>query len=152
MIIPYDQDLCYLPNLAPIEAPVLQVTDMLGFEEISVTWKEISKSGARGEVLGYRIQYWLSELHEDPVIQERKYYFDVLEPNRTAVIKGLKPFAQYRIQIQAFTESGFGIWSPEYSGGTFCGSVIYLLLNNRNNLRDKIQNQGREKYRIVFHA
>lgn len=91
---------------------------MVGFEEISLKWKEISKAGARGEVLGYRILYWLSELHEDIVLQSTKYYFDILEPNRTAVIRGLQPFAQYRIQVLAFTEGGLGVWSPEYSGGT----------------------------------
>ena len=103
--------------LGPIEAPLLKVIDMIGFEEIALKWTEISKADARGEVLGYHIQYWLSELHENPVIQSTKYSFEILEPNRTAMITGLQAFAQYRIRILAFNEGGFGIWSQEYGGG-----------------------------------
>ena len=92
---------------------------MIGFDEISLEWTGISRAGARGEVLGYQIQYWLSELHENPVIQSTKYSFEILEPNRTAIIKGLQAFAQYRIRILAFNEGGFGVWSQEYGGGKF---------------------------------
>ena len=107
---------------------------MIGFEEISLEWTEISRAGARGEVLGYQIQYWLSELHENPIIESKKYSFEILEPTRTATIKGLQAFAQYRIRILAFNEGGFGIWSQEYSGGMLvphlCLSFIQLARKN----------------------
>ena len=90
---------------------------MYDFEKILLKWEPISKAGARGEVLGYRIQYWLSELHENPVVQGKKYNFDVLEPNRTVIMKGLEPFARYRIRMLAFTEGGYGVWSKEQEGG-----------------------------------
>ena len=92
---------------------------MYAFEEILLNWEPISKAGARGEVLGYRIQYWLSELHENPVVQDKKYHFDVQEPNRTTIVKRLEPFARYRIRILAITEGGFGVWSREQDGGMF---------------------------------
>ena len=90
---------------------------MHDFEEILLKWKPISKADAKGEVLGYRIQYWLSELHEVPVPQSKIQFVDILEPVRTATIKGLQAYAQYRIRILAFTEGGFGVWSKLHNGG-----------------------------------
>ena len=108
---------CFHCCLGPIEAPELEVIGMYGFEEILLRWKPISRAGARGEVLGYRIQYWLSELHEVSIVEGKKYHFDVLEPNRTIMIERLTPFATYRIRILAFTEGGFGVWSMAKNGG-----------------------------------
>ena len=90
---------------------------MHGFREILLNWKPISQSSAHGEVLGYRIEYWMIELHEVLVPKTSVFNIDVLEPNRTAVIEKLQPFARYMIRILAFTEAGFGIWSKEQHGG-----------------------------------
>lgn len=93
---------------------------MYGFEEVMLKWNAVSKSKRRGEVLGYRIQYWLSELHAFPVQSLNKLTIDVMEPNRTITITGLQPYARYRFQILAFTEGGFGIWSQIHDGGKGC--------------------------------
>ena len=90
---------------------------MYGISEILLSWGTISSSGARGEVLGYRVQYWLSEMQEIPVFQAQRHNTFILAPNRTTILTGLQQFAQYRIRIQAFTEGGFGVWSPEQNGG-----------------------------------
>ena len=109
-------------KIGPMKAPDLEVIDMYDFERILLKWKPISPFEAKGEVLGYRIQYFLSELHEAPILGTKGQIIDVLEPNRTVVISGLQAFASYRIRILAFTEGGFGIWSHMYVGGK---STIY---------------------------
>ena len=116
----------------------MKVTDMIGFEEIALKWTEISKAGARGEILGYQIQYWLSELHENPVFESTKHSFEILAPNRTAMIRGLQAFAYYRIRILAFNEGGFGVWSSEYGGGMFVSYLCLRLItvNRRNANKD----------------
>ena len=115
--------------VGPTEAPKLQVIDMYGYQEMLLIWEPISKAGARGEVLGYRIQYWLTELQETPIIQKKVYAVSIFAPNRTKVLKGLQPFARYHIRIQAFTEGGFGVWSQELDGGdyTFFASFVISL-------------------------
>ena len=108
--------------VGPIEAPKLKVVDMYGVREILLNWGAISSPGARGEVLGYRVQYWLSEMQEIPVVRAQKHHTFVFAPNRTTILTGLQHFARYRIRIQAFTEGGFGVWSPEENGGDVLSS------------------------------
>ena len=111
---------------APIEAPTLEITDMFDFYNISLRWNEISKAGARGEVLGYRIQYWLSELNAVPTVKAVAYHIDVFEPNRSVILKDLKPFGRYGIRILAFTEGGYGVWSyPKYGGMKNYFLIVY---------------------------
>lgn len=101
----------------PVEAPKLEVIDKYDFEEILLKWQPVSQSGANGEILGYTVQYWLAELLDEPIIKAKKYSVDIKEPTRTTIIKGLQPYATYRIRIQAFTEGGLGVWSKRYNGG-----------------------------------
>ena len=114
-----------LTFLGPIEAPKLEVIDMYDFTKILLHWEPISKHGSRGEVLGYRIQYWLSEVQETPVIATVKYEGYIFAPNRTTTLTGLQPFSRYRIRIQAFTEGGYGVWSQEHNGGDVTFTVCY---------------------------
>ena len=114
---------------APIEAPNLEITDMFDFYNISLKWNEISRSAARGEVLGYRIQYWLSELNDVPTVKVVAYHVDVLEPNRSVILTDLKPFGRYGIRILAFTEGGYGVWSyPKYGGMKYEVSFLCFFL------------------------
>ena len=101
----------------PVEAPKFQVTDMYGFNEILLNWKPIEKSAANGEVLGYQIEYQQIEANDDPVLKSTPTHLDVLEPNRSVVVKELDRFSKYRIRISAFTEAGFGVWSEAKYGG-----------------------------------
>lgn len=102
---------------------------MYDFERIMLKWQPISQFEAKGEVLGYRIQYVLSELYDTPVLGRKDQIIDVLEPKRTLVITGLQAFARYRIRILAFTEGGFGVWSDTYIGGksTVCSITAEML-------------------------
>ena len=85
--------------------------------EILLQWNKISKTGAKGEVLGYQISYWLIELNYELVHSSELEYMSVYAPNRTAILKELKPFAKYAFQIAAFTEGGIGALSIKYYGG-----------------------------------
>ena len=108
---------------------------MYDFTKILLYWEPISKHGSRGEVLGYRIQYWLSEVQETPVIATVKYEGYIFAPNRTTTLTGLQPFSRYRIRIQAFTEGGYGVWSQEHNGGdvtfTVCYSQWFYILKSK---------------------
>ena len=94
---------------------------------MSLKWTKINETGSKGEVLGYRITYWLNELNYDPVLSSVVTTTDVFAPNRTATLVNLKPFARYAIQISAFTEAGYGIQSKIYYGGNNIYTYLKLL-------------------------
>ena len=91
--------------------------DKYDFYEISLKWIEISKTHGNGEVLGYRIKYWLVELQDTIERKLTEHYVNTFAPNKTATIKNLKPYGRYGFTISAFTEGGFGVESAAVFGG-----------------------------------
>ena len=102
----------------------MTVIDNCDLHEISLKWSAINETSANGEVLGYRISYWLTELNYEPVFYSEVLVTDVHTPRRSAAIVNLKPFAKYAIQIAAFTEAGFGVQSERYYGGDLSFVVL----------------------------
>ena len=95
----------------------MTVIDKYSLNEILLQWSKINDAGAKGEVLGYEISYWIIELNFELVQSSEKKYIYVYAPNRTATLKELRPFAKYAFQIAAFTEGGIGLISIKYYGG-----------------------------------
>ena len=77
---------------------------------IMITWSPISEKDATGKLLGYLVQYkkvWTQESYHNISLQATAV---------SAVIKGLKVFTLYRIQIAGFTSAGVGVQSrPQYA-------------------------------------
>eukprot|EP00795_Rhopilema_esculentum_P002629 gene2630-826_t len=126
----------------PIEAPELHVADMYGFYEALLSWDPIKQQTAHGEVIGYKIEYWLAEAYDFPVPKTSVDFINVFEPNRTVVIEKLDPYGKYGFRIQAFTEGGFGVWSKIHYGNTCrCPKLLssaripLLPLANEDNLK-----------------
>ena len=90
---------------------------MYDFYEVSLNWKEVNKTHANGEVLGYRIKYWLTEENYVPVSATNVSESLVFAPNTTLKIEDLQPYATYGINVSAFTEGGYGPESPVVYGG-----------------------------------
>lgn len=111
---------------APVEAPSFQITDSYAFHEVSLHWSNISRTVARGEVLGYRIKFWPIEQNDLPVFNRELSYIDVFEPNRSLTIKKLLPYTTYGVQISAFTEGGFGVFSGYKVAGESTNAVFRL--------------------------
>ena len=90
---------------------------------VVVKWSPISEIDVRGKLLGYLVQY------REASTQESYNNISLQASASVAVIKGLKGFTLYRIQVAGFTSVGVGVQSrPQYAKtGTTCNEPY---LNN----------------------
>ena len=87
-----------------------------------VKWSPIREIDVRGKLLGYLVQY------KEAWTQDSYYNISLQASASVAVIKGLKVFTLYRVQIAGFTSAGVGVQSrPQYAKtGTMCNEAYFL--------------------------
>ena len=89
---------------------------------LMVKWSPIREIDVRGKLLGYLVQY------KEAWTQDSFYNISLQASASVSVIKGLKGFTLYRVQIAGFTSVGIGVQSrPQYAKtGTMCKKAYFL--------------------------
>ena len=77
---------------------------------IRVSWEPVPKFKRKGNITGYNIEV---RNNTNRIINRT-----ICAENLTAVIEALEMFVTYHFKVQAFTEEGFGNFSPEVNATT----------------------------------
>ncbi|XP_076996596.1 protein sidekick-1 isoform X1 [Tamandua tetradactyla] len=99
------------PDQAPTSVRVRTASET----SLWLRWVPLPDSQYNGhpESVGYRIQYWRSDLRAPALAQ---LLHDPL--GRECTIEGLEEWTEYELQVQAFNAIGAGPWSPVVRGRT----------------------------------
>ncbi|TSK31292.1 Protein sidekick-1 [Bagarius yarrelli] len=92
----------------PSEAPENVTAEAMSSTRILVTWGPVPEAQQNGNILGYKVQYREKDTDTEPQVQ-------VVKGNLTqsVLLRNLRKYVQYEIQVLAFTRIGDGqISSP----------------------------------------
>ena len=93
--------------------------------EILVVWDDIPVEYWNGKLLGYKVKW---KKYADPIFQSK----EVPSPFKSSLIKGLKPFTLYHLEVNGFNVVGEGppgyLFIKTMEGGLFIINTISNVL------------------------
>ena len=96
----------YFLLIVPTEAPSNFHLDSLSSSSISVKWAEIPQESRNGEIIGYRVGYYMRFSYE--VVWDS---IQVDGQTFKATINNLTEGFSYRIRVAGVTQEGVGVYS-----------------------------------------
>lgn len=93
----------YVGEALPSESPLDLTAEPVSSTEIQLTWKAPPKRGQHGNILGYKVLYWIAAKKDSTMLA-----INVPSATLKASLKNLAMYTLYDIAVLAFNAAGEG--------------------------------------------